>query len=100
MTLQLDAHSEAVIREKVEAGLYRDAAEAIREAVRLLDEHDRSRQLRAKLALAEEQADRGEGAEFTEALFAQIKRNARRKAETGHQPDPAGCAQRSGPMHR
>ena len=91
MTIQLDAQSEALIRDKVEAGLYRDAAEAIREAVRLLDEHDRSRQLRAKLSLAEDQANRGEGADFTHDLFAQIKRNARRKAEAGHQPDPGAC---------
>jgi putative addiction module CopG family antidote len=38
MSIVLDSQSEALIRQKVDAGLYADADEAIREAVRLLDE--------------------------------------------------------------
>ena len=91
MTIQLDAQSEALIREKVEAGLYRDAAEAIREAVRLLDEHDRVRQLRTKLALAEEQANRGEGVVLTPELWDDLVRQADEMSEQGKVPHPDVC---------
>jgi len=91
MTITLDEGTEAVIRRKVEDGLYADAAEVIREALRLLEEHDRLKALRAKLAVAEERADHGEGRPLTPELWEEIKQNARRKAAAGHRPNPDVC---------
>ena len=91
MTITLDAQLEAAVREKVDAGLYGDAAEVIREALRLLDEHDRERLLRAKLARAEEQADRGELIEFTPELLDKLGREADEMFRQGKQPHPDVC---------
>ena len=87
MTITLEASTEAVIQRKIADGLYSDADEVIREALRLLEEHDRLKALRAKLAVAEEQADRGDGRPLTPELWEEIQRNAL-KAAAGHRPNP------------
>jgi putative addiction module CopG family antidote len=77
----------AIIRQKVDAGLYGNAEEGLNEAVRLLDERDRRRRLRAALA----EGERGEGIRFTPELVAQMKRDAERMAEEGDEPNPDVC---------
>ena len=76
MTVTLDPQLSALLRQKVDAGLYRSADAALREAVRLLDEHDRLQRLRALLAVGVEQADRGELIEYTPELLEEISREA------------------------
>ena len=76
MNVSLTPRLEAMIREKVESGMYNNASEVVREALRLLDEHDRERWLREKLAIGAAQLDRGEGIPVTPELIARIKRNA------------------------
>ncbi|MHC4955741.1 MAG: type II toxin-antitoxin system ParD family antitoxin [Planctomycetota bacterium] len=65
MNVSLTPELEALIQEKVASGLYNNQSEVVREALRLLVEQDRMRELHAaklRAALAESlaQADRGE----------------------------------------
>jgi len=46
MNVSLTPQLEELVRKKVESGLYGSASEVMREALRLLDEHDRLRNLR------------------------------------------------------
>jgi len=46
MNVSLTPQLEALVKRKVESGLYGSASEVMREALRLLDEHDRLRQMR------------------------------------------------------
>ena len=46
MNVSLTPHLEALVRGKVESGLYNSSSEVIREALRLLDERDRVREMR------------------------------------------------------
>ncbi len=48
MNVSLPAQLEQYVREKVESGLYSSASEVVREALRLLQEHERDQE--AKLA--------------------------------------------------
>jgi len=82
MHVDLDPQLEAVIRQKVEAGLYTDAGEVIREALRLLEEREKLQRLRAAVAKGEE----GEGIPFTPELIEQMKRDADEMARQGLQP--------------
>lgn len=88
MTVSLTPQHEALIRQKVEAGLYATADEAIAAAVRLLDEHDRQlHRLRAAIAEGEE----GEAIPWTPELTAQLSREADEMSRRGEQPDPDVC---------
>lgn len=91
MTITLDAQLEAVVQKKIEDGLYADARDVIHEALRLLDEHDRLRQFRAKLQIGLDQLDRGEGRPLTPELWEEIKQNVARKQREGHRPNPDVC---------
>lgn len=53
MNVSLTPKLETIIREKVDSGLYNSASEVVREALRLLEEQDRLRELRLE-ALREE----------------------------------------------
>lgn len=46
MNISLTPHLEEVVKGKVESGLYISASEVMREALRLLEERDRLRELR------------------------------------------------------
>ena len=84
MAKVLDPQLEAMLQEKVDAGLYSDTDEALEAAVRLLDERDRRRQwLRAELAIAEEQIERGELIDYTPELLEQITRESEDSARRG-----------------
>ena len=84
MHVELEPRLEGLIRQKVEAGDYRDTGEVIGEAIRLLDERDRRvRQLRAELAVALAQMERGELIEFTPELLDRLSREAEENARNG-----------------
>ena len=69
----LDRETAALIQQMIEGGRYRDAGEVVREAVRQLGERDRRlAELRAALAVAEEQVSRGEVVEWTPQLASDI----------------------------
>ena len=92
MSIQLPADLEDDIRSKVESGQFPDAAEVVREALRLLDEQERQlAALRAKLQSGLDQLDRGEGVPFTPELMAEIRRDADERFRRGEQPNPDVC---------
>jgi putative addiction module CopG family antidote len=78
----LDPQLAALIRQNVESGGYLDADEVIREALRLLDEHDRKR-LRAELQIGFDQIERGELVDFTPELLDQLVRESEENARNG-----------------
>jgi antitoxin ParD1/3/4 len=76
MNVSLTPQLEQMIRAKVESGLYNNASEVVREALRIMIEHEERLQYRDRLesALAEGFAslDRGEGIELTRQVWDQI----------------------------
>jgi antitoxin ParD1/3/4 len=76
MNVSLTPQLEAMIHEKVESGMYNNASKVVREALRLLDYHDRERRLRAEVAIAPAQIERDETIPWTPELVARIKANA------------------------
>ena len=67
MNVSLTPELERLVHQKVESGRYLSASEVVREALRLLEEHDQLRalkleELRAEIRVGIEQADRGETA--------------------------------------
>ena len=88
MNVNLTPELERLIRDKVASGLYNNQSEVVREALRLLEEQDRLRELhvaRLRAALAEglEQADRGETLDGEEVIremreFLRERRRARK----------------------
>jgi antitoxin ParD1/3/4 len=91
MTVSLTPQLEAMIRERVESGRYPDANEVMREALRLLEEHEQKEHLRSLLAVGLEQARRGELVEFTPELMEDIRRRAHERFLRGEEPDPDVC---------
>ena len=68
MHVSLTPKLENLIREKVESGLYDNASEVVREALRLLQEHDEVRRLkleRLRDALAKGEGDLAAGRSTT-----------------------------------
>ena len=82
MNVHLSPELEALVRRKVESGLYNNHSEVIREGLRLIEEQDRLREahmkgLQAALAEGLAQADRGElrdGAEVMAELRGLLQR--------------------------
>lgn len=71
MNVSLTPKLEQLITAKVATGLYTSNSEVVREALRLLEERDRLRELRladlrSEIAVGIEQADRGEYTEYDE----------------------------------
>ena len=52
MNVNLTPQLEAMVRRKVESGLYNNASEVGREALRLMEERDSLQRLRAALAIS------------------------------------------------
>jgi antitoxin ParD1/3/4 len=46
MNINLTPHLENIVRQKVTSGLYASASEVIREALRLMEEHDQARAIK------------------------------------------------------
>jgi antitoxin ParD1/3/4 len=90
MNVSLTPELERLIQEKVESGLYNSQSEVVREALRLLEEQDRLRELhltrlRAALSKGLEQANGGEtldGEEVVQEMRELLRERRRaRKAE-------------------
>jgi antitoxin ParD1/3/4 len=91
MNVSLTPELEAMIRQQVDTGRYNNASEVVREALRLLDEHQRRQHLRSLLAVGLEQAQRGELVEFTPELVEDIARRAKERFLRGEEPDRVVC---------
>ena len=91
MNVSLTPELEAMIRQQVDSGRYNSASEVVREALRLLEEHQRVQHLRSLLAVGLEQAQRGELVEFTPELLEDIHRRAEEGFRRGEKPKPDVC---------
>jgi len=74
MNISLTPQLEALVRKKVTSGLYNSASEVVREALRLLEEQDRIREMRLQELRTEvqkglDQLDRGEGTPWNKNEF-------------------------------
>lgn len=81
MNVSLTPELEKLVTRKVESGLYQSASEVIREGLRLLDDHDRLRELqlnevRKKIQIGLDQLDRGEGVPGDQAQARMKRRSA------------------------
>jgi len=73
MNVSLTPELERLVNEKVESGLYQTASEVVREALRLLKEHDHAReQLRADVQAGFDQLARGEGRRYDRTSGGQL----------------------------
>jgi antitoxin ParD1/3/4 len=91
MSVSLSPQLEAMIRERVESGRYRDASEVVQEALRLLEEHEKLEHLRSLLAVGLEQARRGELIEFTPEYMKDLHRRVGEAFRRGDKPKPDVC---------
>ena len=92
MTRSLTPQHEAIVERILASGQYADADQVIGEALRQMEDREhRLAQLRAALAIGEEQIGRGEVVEWTPALHAEIMNEARAAAEAGAKPKPDVC---------
>jgi putative addiction module CopG family antidote len=80
MNVSLTPELEAMIRQQVDSGRYNNASEVVREALRLLDEHQRVQHLRSLLAV-----------EFTPELFEDIDRRVEERFLRGEEPTHDVC---------
>jgi antitoxin ParD1/3/4 len=82
MNVSLTPELEQLVTEKVESGRYTSASEVIREALRLLEEHDQLKQqrliqVREKIDRGLQQLDAGQGISAQEAR-ARLRRRPRK----------------------
>jgi len=93
MNISLTPQLEELVRAKVESGMYNNASEVVREALRLLDEYERLRAeaFREAALRGFAQLDRDDYAPFTPELRKQLNRNAARTHRAGHTPNPDVC---------
>jgi len=82
MHISLTPELENIVKSTVQTGLYNNASEVVREALRFMETHEeliyqmKVERLRAKLAVGANQADRGE---FVEQTIPEIIEEARRE---------------------
>jgi antitoxin ParD1/3/4 len=78
MHVSLTPTLEKVVRKKIKSGLYNNASEVVREALRLMVDRERGIEaLRREVAIGFEQLDRGEYVEMTHEQFLQRHRKRR-----------------------
>jgi len=82
MNISLTPQLEALVKKKVESGLYSSASEVIREALRLLEERDRLQAIRQEELRAEIKAGLASG-EPTPLDLEEIKARGRRRLAAG-----------------
>ncbi len=83
----LGAHFEKLVKQLVKAGRYNNASEVVRDALRQMDDREqRLVELRAAIAIADQQIARGQVAEWTPELRAEILREGIEPAKAGKRP--------------
>jgi antitoxin ParD1/3/4 len=92
VNVSLTPQLEALVRPKVETGLYRNASEVVHEALLLLDLRDRRISwLRSKMATAQEQVKRGQVIEFSHEFLVELDRDVEDRLRRGDTPSPDVC---------
>jgi len=91
MQVQLTPQIASIVKGLMESGEYHDQDEVIAEAVMLLEDERKLRDLRVALAEAEEELARGEGEEWTPELRARLSAEAQQMVAEGRKPNPDVC---------
>jgi antitoxin ParD1/3/4 len=92
MTVSLSPDLEELIRRQVASGRYGSADAVVREALGyLMAREERLGELRAALAVAEQQIARGDVVTWTPELHAEIFEQAREAARAGARPKADVC---------
>ncbi len=91
MNVSLTPQLEELIRRKVESGMYGNASEVVREALRQMEARDRHQRLRAAIAEADAEIERGEEDALTPELVEKMKEEGERMVREGIAPDPDVC---------
>ena len=91
MNVSLTPQLEAMIRRRVESGRYNNASEVVREALRLLEEHEQVMHLRSLLAVGLEDERRGNLVEFTPEYEENLSRRVEERFLRGEEPNPDVC---------
>jgi antitoxin ParD1/3/4 len=84
MNISLTPQLEQLVQDRVKSGRYTSASEVVREALRLLESHDRAlearlTQLRGEVDAGLAQLDEGKGLPFDDAAVERIMRRGREK---------------------
>lgn len=85
MNVNLTEHLEGLIKKKVATGLYNNASEVVREALRLMDWRDQHEMVQYEAAKGFEQPQDGKSAPLD---MANAKKSAIRNARKGHVVNP------------
>ena len=89
MAIKLPPDIEATIQEQVERGRYTGVEEVVREALRLLTEYEsRLDEIRAKVQIGVDEADRGEIDDWTPELRDRLRQEADLAYRHEGLPDP------------
>lgn len=91
MNVSLTPKLEAIVRKKVESGMYSNASEVIREAIRIMDQRDQIARLRTEIAEADAQIDRGDYYEESPEFWTHVIAESDRMEREGIEPDPDVC---------
>lgn len=91
MNVLLSPQSEELIQQMVASGRYGSAGEVLEDALLALDEQHRLEQMRAALAIGDEEIERGDVVTYTPELFEQIMQNVTVLVREGQKPDPDVC---------
>ena len=84
MNVSLTPELEELVRSKVESGLYNSASEVVREALHLLDDRDRLREIKIEKLRKEIQKGLDSGPSIPgDEVFARIREKARKQAQRG-----------------
>ncbi|MGC4104737.1 MAG: type II toxin-antitoxin system ParD family antitoxin [Thermomicrobiales bacterium] len=83
MNVSLTPQLEEIIRKKVESGMYGNASEVVREALRLMDYQDRLNRLRADIAEADAEFERGEYTAWTDTSLSELIAEAEEEDRLG-----------------
>jgi len=86
MNVSLTLKLEAMIRSKVDSGKYSNASEAVREALRILEEREREDRLHYELIFGLEQIEEGKTVPYSPELLERPESEANRRAIAG-EPD-------------
>ena len=94
MNVSLTPQLEALIKKKLKSGLYNSASEVVREALRLLDEHDRLKEmkleeLRKEVLAGVGQLDKGLSKHLDESTAKRIKKRGRKMLSSKKVKKPA-----------
>ena len=83
MNVSLTPQLEALIRQKVASGRYKNPSEVIREALQLLEEKERLELLRNAIAIGDAELERGEGILWTMDTMRQLRSEAEEEDRQG-----------------